>query len=304
MLSVKNDILIRYVASFGSNVGSKPDLSFEFDKTLDFINNNLLTQTRPTSRRTALQTFKNKYSDVYNLGDNKWQNPKYHQYTITDHMLKAMAEAIKVIQGENEYLDKLLTPAQKQLLLAEFDKTIDGVKKGTLFVLAMAFHDLDKIYAGKQKTDQEGNICKINPACHSFFISDKIVAMDACYWTYDCDPTEALKKFDELAIRMNLQPASIKYVKNIIQFHDNPLRHIVWPVCEGEKNITKLFETMKQNTPFSLKELALIYLADQSAKGNATWIEHLETISPWKGLFKSLVAERPLKELEKVLEQK
>ncbi len=90
-----------------------------------------------------------------------------------------------------------------------------------LFVLAMAFHDLDKIYAGKPKVNETGSLCNINPASHACFISDQQVLTNDCYWTYDIDATEALKAFDELARKIKLQPESAKYVKNIIEFHDN-----------------------------------------------------------------------------------
>lgn len=277
--------------------------AFEYPETLNFIDKNIVNATDSASRKKKILTFKQKYSDVYKFGDDKWQNPRYHQYTVTDHMLRTMEEASKIVRGTHEDLKALLTPDQKARMLKTFNEKIDGINKGTLYVLAMAFHDMDKFFDCKPRRTPQGNIMKVDPEMCVAYSSDCTKAKDQAYWSFEDNSFEAVKEFRDLARKMRLPQNATDYVCMILEHHDNPLKHIVWAIENGEKNITRMFDNLKHNTPIPLNELAYVYLADQSGKGEKDWTDKLEAISPWKCIFKSMVAERPLAELDILLEK-
>ncbi|MEW5822511.1 MAG: hypothetical protein AB1782_20120 [Cyanobacteriota bacterium] len=280
-------------------------MSFEYDKTLDFIEKNILNAPSEIDRKVAILKFKEKFKDIYDPGKDKWQNPNYHQYTVTDHMLKTFEESCKIVNGKHKELDFNLTPDQKNAVLAELDGDAGGISKKTLFVLAMAFHDLDKLFCNKIKKTEDGHDWRINPQMHARYDMPSILAFNnQYYWTCEPSTDKALDLFNQKVADLIGLPAPAKtYVHNILKNHDNPLKYIVWEIENGRKNITQLFEEMKAKTPFPLKELALIYLADQAGKGNASWLEHLENISPWRCIFKSMSVERPLSEMDILLKK-
>lgn len=286
----------------GSLITKKPD-SFKDSETIQFITDHMINAKNSQELKQSIKTFRDKFDHIYAKGADKWQNPTYHQFTVTDHMLKCIEQSVNLLNGNHRELDKLLTPPQKDTAIKIFDEKIAGVNKGALFVLAMAFHDLDKFFQSKPVHDYnaETMLVKYEDRCTYF---DKKIEKDHTHWSFEFKPDEAVELFKETAKGMNLPQPAIKYVSSILLNHDNPLREVVWKVENGETNITQLFDVMKQKTPMSLKELAMIYLVDQSGKGCEGWLEHLEKVSPWRAMFKSLVAERPLKELEVLLKNK
>jgi hypothetical protein len=301
-------------------ISSKPDLfgiqipvkalsftgltTFNISQTTDFIYNNIINAPDPQSRKKAVLQLQERFPDFYNKGKDKWQNPRFHQFTVSDHMLKSAEQAALIVNGEHPQLDTLLTPDQKQKTLKLFKDKIDGIDKGTLFVLGMAFHDLDKLYDCHVRKRPDGSSWFIDPSLHKTYCDDQTIPINGVYWKAEPNPLKAIEAFNNLAIKSNLPPGAIKYVNNILTCHDNPLKYITWEIENGERNLTDMFDKMKAETPLSLKELGLVFLADQSAKGESGWVDHLEKISPWKSIFKSLILERPLAELDSLLPEK
>lgn len=280
------------------------ELSFQgqnVENTVDFIKNEIIDSKTPLDRKEAINAFKKKFEKHYAPGDDKLQNPKYHQYTVTIHMLRAMEEATKIVNGEHQKLNQMLSPQQQKEVKDIFKEKIAGIDKGSLFVLAMAFHDLDKLYCVKPKLKDNGKIWKVNPDNHPGIKFDKNNSSIKYYWSADPKTESAKAEFNKIAQEMNLPQPAIKYVHNIMEYHDNPLKCVIWEIENGRTNLTQLFDEMKQKTPFSLKELALVFLADQAGKGEKGWLDHLEQLSPWESLFNSMMAERPLEELKTLL---
>jgi hypothetical protein len=268
---------------------------------LELIQNDIINAANDSARTKAILQFKKNFTFAYDMGEDKWQNPLYHQYTISDHMLKTMEQAALIVKGSHSELNKILTPVERVKFDAMFNEKIDGISKGTLFVLGMAFHDLDKVFNLKPKKNKDGKIIYIEPAKHSTFEPGKQIKKEQSYWKSEPDPVLAIKLFDDISKSLNITGEARDYINNIMKHHDNPLRYISWQIEKGRKNPSKLFDEMKQNTPVPLHELAMVYLADQSGKGEAGWLDHLEVISPWRCIFKSMVAERPLKELDQLI---
>lgn len=267
------NFLIAFKGNATLNIG--PNNQFKIEDSLKFIENNIIKAPDDIELKKSITTFKDTFIDIYELGINKTQNPLYHQYTVTDHMLKAIFEASKIAKNENETLIKLTNQHQRDEITSILNQKVGRYKKKDLFILAMAFHDLDKIFVeNKLQIDYT-----LKPPKNLFHT--------------------AIEEFDKLAQKMKLNPTEANYVKKIINCHDYPLYFVSWPIENGEKNTTILFEELKIASPLPLKDLALVFLADQSAKGNDGWLEHLEKLSPWKGLFKSMIAERPLSDIGK-----
>ncbi|MGD9581037.1 MAG: hypothetical protein AB7V50_06670 [Vampirovibrionia bacterium] len=303
MISSIQNTHSRFIHSFkGDLMVDKPD-SFIDSEVISFITNRMIKAKDSDELKDAIRIFRKKYENIYNRGADKWQNPKYHQYTVTDHMLKSMEKMVSIIKGEHKELDHLLTPSQKDLLLKNFDENVAGVNKGALLVLAMGFHDLDKFFFSKPLIDRVGKRLPFQFDNHHTYLKDRIKP-DSNYWSFEFEPAKAVNLFRDTAKDMNLPEPAIKYASDVLLNHDNPLRCIIWEVENGKNNVSKLFDDMKQKTPMSLDELAIIYLADQSAKGGDGWLDHLEDVSPWRAMFKSLVAQRPLSDLEILLKNK
>lgn len=293
----------QFIQTFQGSLSANKSDSFKDSETIQFITDRMINAKDSQELKRSIKIFRDKFDDVYDRGADKWQNPRYHQFTVTDHMLKSMEQSVKILNGEHKELDTLLTPDQKQMVLKSFDENIAGVNKGALLVLAMAFHDLDKFFKSKPFVSYDGNNMLVKAENHCSFFDNKIYN-DNTYWRFEFEPDKAVELFRETVKDLNLPEPALNYASNILLNHDNPLRKVIWQVENGKTNITQLFDDMKQQTPMPLKELAVIYLADQSGKGNDRWLEHLEKISPWRAMFKSLVAERPLKELEIILKNK
>lgn len=292
-----------YVPVFQGVLAAKKTESFKDSDTIQFITDNMLHAKTPKELKEAIKVFRNKFDAVYGLGADKWQNPKYHQYTVTDHMLKCMEQTVNLLNGNHNELDTLITPAQKNVMLGAFKQEIAGINKGALLVLAMAFHDLDKFFMSKPFINEDGECPKVDLGNHCSYFHN-VIDKAQIYWTFEFEPDKAIELFKQTTKGMNLPEPAVKYASDVLLNHDNPLREVIWQVENGKTNITQLFDEMKQKTPMPLKELALIYLADQSSKGCDGWLDHLEKVSPWRAMFKSLVAERPLKELDILLKNK
>lgn len=284
------------------NFQGSPEKGFLVNNTMNYIENNIIGAADAASRKAAIANFRKTFTDVYDLGSDKWQNPRYHQFTVTDHMLKAIEQSALIVNGKHEEINKVFGDADKKELLKVFDEKIDGISKKSLFVLAMAFHDLDKVTKCKPRLEPSGNLQLILPLEHKSFIEEIDYSKDHHYWTAHYDSDDAVNLFKKVSAEIGLPGNAEKYVCDILINHDNPLRCVVWEIENGQKNVSQLFDDMKQQTPFSIKELALVYLADQSAKGEKGWLDHLESVSPWRSLFKSMLYERPLEELTQLLE--